>query len=180
MLHKRLSRLVLLPIGVLVVVLMLARPAAALSCMPMNAAEHVARAHVIFTGTVGETSGEWAVVDVNHYYKGGGPAKVTVKTDTMWGPFLATGEQWLLYVTIGEKNVWDLGLCGASRPISTGHPLTQEETELLGEGTVPAADAEPPPSGRSTVLIWGGAGIAAAAVAFGLIRLTKAGRGQAK
>src|SRR5690606_37372184 len=145
----------------------IARPASALSCLPVNLSDHIERAHVIFTGTVGDTSGEWAIVDVDRYYKGSGPAKVTVKTDGTWGPFLTPGEQCLLFVTVDEKQVWDLGLCGASRQISAGQPLTQAETDLLGTGTEPDAGADGPKSRQPAWLLWGAGAVAAGLIAFG-------------
>lgn len=157
-----------------------AEPVAALSCMPLSIAEHVARSHLVFAGTVGDTSGEWAVVNVDRYYKGTGPAKVTVKTDRTWGPFLTRGEQWLLYVTVDEHGIWSPGLCGVSRQISPGQPLTHEEADLLGAGSEPEAGPELPEPSRPALLAWGlAAGVAVGAV-LGALRLTAAARGRSR
>ena len=135
---------------------------------------------MIFAGTVGDTSGPWAVVNVDRYYKGTGPAKVTVKTDTTWGPHLVHGEQWLLFVHVDEQSVWNLGLCGVSRPLTAGQPLTQEEMAWLGDGTEPTAGPEQPQTTSPHALIWGAGGITAVAIILGALRLTRVGRVRAK
>lgn len=164
----------------LVLLLALVRPAAALSCIPMTPAEQLQRTQIVLTGTVTETSGEWAVVAVDRYYKGTGPAKVTVKSDITWGPNLAVGAPWLLYINIGERGEWNLGLCFDSRTLSSGFPLTQAETELLGPGSPPEPDAAGAPASGGRLWLWGGLTVAAGLAALLILRSRKAGRGQAE
>lgn len=180
MLCKSVSRLVLAIACLVPAIGLFAQPAAALSCMPPDPVEHLEHAHIVFTGTVGNTSGEWAVVDVDRYYKGNGPAKVTVRTDVTWGPFLTSGEQWLLYVNVGDRGVWGVNLCSSSRLISGGQPLSQDELDLLGPGVEPEPSPERASSGSSRLLIWGAGAVAAVALAFAVGRLTTVGRGRVK
>ncbi len=181
----------LLPAGV--------RPAYACSCALLSTEEYVNNADVIAIGTVVqliETAEQFppveeesdgiipdidAVVAVERYLKGDGPAEIEVDDPPSGGTcgFLeqaSLGQRYLLFLT-GETSPLQTHLCSGSTPlVDTPHvqQFLQEVQAITGPGTLPPTDSAPPAdeSGGSTpwLAIAASAGILAAASALLLRR----------
>ena len=188
----------LLPSGV--------RPAYACSCAPLPPQAHVDNADVIVIGTVSEvidTTEQFpapeeksdgaipdvdAVIEVERYLTGSGPAEIEVDDPPSGGTcgFLeqtSLGQRYLLFLT-GEASPFKTHLCSGST-LLLDEPLNQEFLEavlaITGPGTFPTTGSPSSAGGSGSTVPWLtiiigsslGAGALAAASAFLLRRLTR-------
>jgi len=189
----------LLPSGV--------RPAYACSCAPLPPKAHVDNADVIVIGTVSEvidTTEQFpapeeksdgaipdvdAVIEVERYLKGSGPAEIEVDDPPSGGTCgffeqASLGQRYVLFLT-GETSLLQTHLCSGSTPlVDTPHvqQFLQDVQAITGTGTFPPNGSTPPTEQPAAdtpwlpIIIASSVGAAAVAAASALLlrrRLTR-------
>ena len=161
----------ILPIGV--------RPAYACSCAPLSADQHVANADHIAIGTVvrlihtteqfpapeekpdGTIPDVDAVVEVERYLKGSGPAEIEVDDPPSGGTCgffdQSSLEQRYLLLLTGETSPFKTHLCSGSTPLIENQfiqQFLQDVQAITGPGTLPTPGSAPPGEQSGDGLPW--------------------------
>lgn len=114
------------------------------SCAPpASVSENTARADLVVTGKVTNLTDNYALLEVQTYYKGQGPDLLKVSgrispTSVSSVDFeFAQGSRYLLFLKGNSSDTLLTNSCDGSRVLTSG--LSQEEQSSLGSGATPSA-----------------------------------------
>lgn len=114
------------------------------SCAPpATVAENTARADIVITGTITDTSNSYSLITVETYYKGQGAdflkvtGRISPNSYSSVDLELTKGAKYLLFLKGEPKDILQANACNGSRILTNG--LSREEQSGLDTGATPSA-----------------------------------------